>query len=57
MTHEEYIKEMHKDYVVCNKKDTCKHAHMCGGAQPHSLSSCEKCPFDDDAVCVKANNQ
>ncbi len=41
------------DYVICDQKETCRHAVECGGAQPHQYcSECGECPFDKEAKCV-----
>lgn len=39
--------------VVCNKKDFCGEASLCGGAKPHMPDSeCGKCPINKEAKCV-----
>lgn len=40
--------------VICDKKETCKHAFMCGGSKPHIYddNECNKCPMDKNAKCI-----
>ena len=43
--------------VICNKASSCKEAPMCGGAQPHEHSDCERCPFDNEAECAPVESR
>lgn len=37
--------------VVCNMAKKCDRAGVCGGARPHNVQGCEKCPVNEDAEC------
>ena len=39
---------------ICNKKQSCGEAPLCGGAQPHAYDDqeCSKCHMDKTARCV-----
>ncbi len=37
--------------VRCNKAETCE--QECGAKNPHDNDSCEECPFDKTAHCIR----
>ena len=42
--------------VICDKAERCRERRHCGGAVPHDDISCEPCPFNPDAKCVKVED-
>lgn len=39
--------------VICNKREVCDEAYMCGGAVPHEndANECNKCVFIKNQKC------
>lgn len=39
-------------YVICNKIGSNPECRYCGASKPHYHTSCEPCPFVEDAKCI-----